>query len=73
MHKLNPGQSRPKVWTISVIFKITKKADHPGVDVMMTIFSNFTLFSWRKIGVFLKNQYYDQIFAKTSSSLRKKR
>jgi hypothetical protein len=33
-----------------------------GVDVMITIFSDFRQFS-AKIGVFLKNQCYDQNFA----------
>jgi hypothetical protein len=39
---------------------------------MITIFWDFCLFSAKKISVFLKNQCYDQIFAKTSSSLSKK-
>jgi hypothetical protein len=33
-----------------------------GVDVMITIFSNFSWFLTEKIGVFLKNQCYDQSF-----------
>jgi hypothetical protein len=45
----------------------------PGVNVMITLFCDFCQFSAKKIGVFLKNQYYDQIFAKTSCSLSKKR
>jgi hypothetical protein len=36
---------------------------------LSAIFANFR----RKIGVFLKNQCYDQNFAKTSSSLSQKR
>jgi hypothetical protein len=34
-----------------------------GADVMITIFCDFGQFSAKKIGVFLKNQCYDQIFA----------
>jgi hypothetical protein len=45
---------------------------HPGVDVMITIFSDFRqLFA--KIGVFLKNQCYDPIFALFNFVLSKKR
>jgi hypothetical protein len=33
-----------------------------GVDVMITIFGDFRQFSGEQIGVFLKNQCYDQIF-----------
>jgi hypothetical protein len=32
--------------------------DHPGVDVIITIFCDFCQFSAKKIGVFLKNQCY---------------
>jgi hypothetical protein len=49
-----------------------EKSGNPGVDVMITIFCDFWQFSAKKIGVFLKNQCYDQIFAKTSCSLSKK-
>jgi hypothetical protein len=45
----------------------------PGADVMITIFCDFRQFSAKQIAVFLKNQCYDQIFAKSSSSLSKKR
>jgi hypothetical protein len=34
-----------------------------GVDVMITVFFVFCQFSAKKIGVFLKNQCYDQNFA----------
>jgi hypothetical protein len=34
-----------------------------GVDVMVTIFCDFRQFLGKKIGVFLKNQCYDQNFA----------
>jgi hypothetical protein len=34
----------------------------PGVDVMITIFCDFCQFSAKKIGVFLKNQCYDNNF-----------
>jgi hypothetical protein len=44
----------------------------PWVDVIITIFCDFLQFS-TKNGVFLKNQCYDQILAKTSNSLSKKR
>jgi hypothetical protein len=44
-----------------------------GVDAMITIFSDFCRFSAEKNGIFLKNQCSEQIFAKTSSSLSKKR
>jgi hypothetical protein len=37
-----------------------------GVDVMIPIFCNFSTIFGEKIVIFLKNQYYDQIFAKTS-------
>jgi hypothetical protein len=43
----------------------------PGVDVMITIFSDFCQFSVKN-GAFLKKQCYDQTFAKTSISLSKK-
>jgi hypothetical protein len=32
-----------------------------GVDAMITVFYDFRQFSPKKIGAFLKNQYYDQI------------
>jgi hypothetical protein len=38
---------------------------------MITMFCDFCQFSAKIIGVFLKNQCYDHIFAKTSSSLSK--
>jgi hypothetical protein len=45
-----------------------------GADVMITIFYNFRQFSAKKMFfIFLKNQCCDQIFAKISSSLSKKR
>jgi hypothetical protein len=44
------------------IFKIITSV--PGVDVMITIFCDLCQFSAKKIGVFLKNQCYGQIFAK---------
>jgi hypothetical protein len=40
----------------------------PGVDVIITIFTNFM-----KIGVFLKNQCYDPLFAEFSNALHQKR
>jgi hypothetical protein len=40
-------------------------AKKTGVDVMITIFCDFCQF-WRKNGVFLKKQCYDQIFAKVA-------
>jgi hypothetical protein len=43
----------------------------PKVDVMIEYFCNFCPFSAKKIGVFLKTQCYDQIFANTSSTLSK--
>jgi hypothetical protein len=33
---------------------------HPGVDILITILDHFWV---KKIGVFLKNKCYDQIFA----------
>jgi hypothetical protein len=45
----------------------TKAAGRPGVDVMITIFCDFRQFSPKKIGVFLKNQCYDQSFAKSTA------
>jgi hypothetical protein len=35
----------------------------PGVDVVITSFCDFRQFSAGKNGVFLNNQWYDQIFA----------
>jgi hypothetical protein len=43
-----------------------------GANVI-TILRDFRQFSAKKFGVFLINQCYDQIFAKTSSSVSKKR
>jgi hypothetical protein len=40
-----------------------------GVDVMITIFWKFCQYLDDEIGVFLKNQCYDRMFAKTSSTL----
>jgi hypothetical protein len=40
----------------------------PGVDVMMTTFSDFCQFS-AKNGVFLKNQCYDQFFFQKLSAV----
>jgi hypothetical protein len=45
----------------------------PGVDVMITIFSGFLTIFGEKIGVFLKNQSYDQNFASISFVLSQKR
>jgi hypothetical protein len=50
-----------KGWAI--FWAIFHKLILSGVDVMITIFG--------KNGFFLKNQCYDQIFAKSSRSLRK--
>jgi hypothetical protein len=50
--------------------QVIRKLRRPGVDVMITIFCNFWQFS-AKIGFFLKNLCYDQIFSVTSSSLSK--
>jgi hypothetical protein len=36
----------------------------PGVNVMISIFSDLCPFSAKKIGVFLKTQYYDPFFQK---------
>jgi hypothetical protein len=36
----------------------------PGVDVMIAIFSNFSQFSTKKSGFFLKNQFYDNLMHK---------
>jgi hypothetical protein len=44
----------------------------PGVDVMVAIFCDFWQFSAKKIGVFLKNQCYDQLFSKFSFVLSQK-
>jgi hypothetical protein len=41
-----------------------KSGSNPGVDVMITIFCDFSQFSAKKIGVFLKYQYCDHIFSK---------
>jgi hypothetical protein len=46
--------------------------DRPGVDVMIKKFMQFFTIFGEKIGVFLKNQCYDQNFAKISFVLSKK-
>jgi hypothetical protein len=43
-----------------------------GIAVMITIFCDFRQFSAKKIGVFLKNQCYDQNFAYFSFVLSQK-
>jgi hypothetical protein len=48
-------------------------ASEPGVDVMITIFCDFCLFSAKKLAFFSKANVMISIFAKTSSSLSKKR
>jgi hypothetical protein len=63
------GEFSPIERLITVAILFEKLA--AGVDVMITIFCDFRQSSAKKIGVFLKNQSYDQIFAKTSSSLTK--
>jgi hypothetical protein len=45
----------------------------PGVDVMITIFCDFRQFSAKKLAFFSKTNVVIKIFAKTSSSLSKKR
>jgi hypothetical protein len=45
----------------------------PGVDVMITIFCDFRQFSAKKLAFFSKTNVMIIIFAKTSSSLSKKR
>jgi hypothetical protein len=47
------------------------RATNPGVDVVITICCDFCQFSAKKTCRVLKNQCYDQFFAKTSSSLIK--
>jgi Holliday junction resolvasome RuvABC DNA-binding subunit len=53
--------------------KITQKQKVPGVDVMITIFCDFSQFSAKKIGVFLKYQCNDQIILKFGFVLSQKR
>jgi hypothetical protein len=43
----------------------------PGVDVMITIFSDFCQFSAQTLPFFLKKQCNDQLFAKICSNLSK--
>jgi hypothetical protein len=50
-----------------------EKIGNPGVDVMITIFCDFRQFFRKKIGVFLKNQCYDQNFAYFTFVLSQKR
>jgi hypothetical protein len=45
----------------------------PGVDAMITIFCDFRQFSAKKLAFFSKTNVMIEIFAKTSSSLTKKR
>jgi hypothetical protein len=52
--------------------QFTKKA-RPGVDVMITIFCDFRQFLAKKLPFFSKTNVMIKIFAKTSSSLSKKR
>jgi hypothetical protein len=51
----------------------SKKVAITGVDVMITVFGDFRQFSAKKIGVFIKTQCYDQIFAQSSFVLSQKR
>jgi hypothetical protein len=46
----------------SLFYPLFYHVSTPGVDVMITIFCEFSQFSALKIGVFLKYQCYDQIF-----------
>jgi hypothetical protein len=54
------------------LFRNKLQVRKQGVNVMITIFGDFCHISAEKTGVFLKNHCYDQILAKTSSSLSKK-
>jgi hypothetical protein len=47
--------------------------DDQGVDVMITIFCDFRQFLCVKIGVLVRNQYYDPHYAEFSSVLNQKR
>jgi hypothetical protein len=55
----------------TIIFSSTVFSYYQGVDVMITISAIFDIFG-ETIGVFLKNQYYDQILAQLSFDLSKK-
>jgi hypothetical protein len=52
--------------------KLAQVITFSGVDVMITIFCDFSQFS-AKNGVFLKYQCYDQLFSKFSFVLSQKR
>jgi hypothetical protein len=64
-----------RFFTLCSFLKITEVAqiftNSSGVDVMITIFCDFYQFS-AKNGVFLKYQYYDQLFSKFSFVLSQK-
>jgi hypothetical protein len=53
----------PKARPEDKVCRRAKKYLGHRVDVMITIFCDFRQFSAKKIGVFLKNQCYDRIFA----------
>jgi hypothetical protein len=59
---------------IRALSKKKKKIEEKlsGVDIMITIFCDFSQFS-RKNCRFIKNQWYDQLFSKFGFVLRQKR
>jgi hypothetical protein len=56
-------------WRRGTTLRMETTRHKPGLDVMITIFDNIR----RKIGVFLKNQCYDQNFAYFSFVFSQKR
>jgi hypothetical protein len=77
--KFTVENSSPDVWAnyvnnFRMAFQIKQSPiGRNGVDVMITIFCDFSQFSAKKIGVFLKFQCYDQLFSKFSFVLSQKR
>jgi hypothetical protein len=61
------------VGSIKIRYKPKTKSRQSGVDVIITIFSDFAQFFWQKMAFFFKINVTGQFFAKTSSILSKKR
>jgi hypothetical protein len=66
------SRSEPRLLETDLNCGTCKAQPKPGVDVMITIFGDFSQFSAKKIGVFLKYQCYDQLFSKFSFVLSQK-
>jgi hypothetical protein len=75
MHNWYGENKQPKNFALILYFFHSehspnrRKFAQPAVDVMITIFGHFRLFSVKKIHVFLTNQCYDQILVKNANLL----